>query len=261
MKRTILCLAIFAAIVSNAHSQYADLGTGALKNQIWWFDWNNFTVADGASRSFTTGDGLTVTITFSNVQGPVFQPYVMNTWVGAVLHYLYDFSNVNIKPALFSTYTTLNSQFTISVTATRNGAPAPFKFIAADAEASATSEIMTLTTSGSNWLCVDFFRNSTQTTNPFTGCNTQTANVTDTWGGGLSGIGQNPVIATDNAGGSPLVLNCSFNRNSVIGQMGIALGIFGSVDMGDLPASYGNAQHTLKYTTNNPCNYLPPLPS
>jgi gliding motility-associated-like protein len=260
MKRTILCFVVIFVFTTKSFSQYADLGTGALKNQIWWFDWNGFTLSNGASRSFTTGDGLNVTITFSNIQGPVFQPWIMNTWYGSVLHFLYDFSNPNIKPALFSPYTTLNSQFTINVTATRNGIPTPFKFIAADAEASALSEITTLTTNGTGWECIDFFRNSTQTSNPFGGCTTQTATITDTYAGS-SGIGQNPVIATDNAVGGPLVINCNFNRSGVDGQMGIAFGIFGSVDMGDLPASYGNAQHTLKYTTSNPCNYLPPLPA
>jgi gliding motility-associated-like protein len=259
MKRAILCLAVISLFTLKSLSQYADLGTGALKNQIWWFDWNGFTLANGASRSFTTGDGLNVTITFSNLQGPVFQPWIMNTWYGSVLHFLYDFSNPNIKPALFSPYTTLNSQFTINVMATRNGMPTPFKFVAADAEASALSEITTLTTNGTGWECIDFFRNSAQISNPFGGCTTQAATITDTYAGS-SGMGQNPVIATDNTGGGPLIMNCSFNRNNVEGQMGIAFGIFGSVDMGDLPASYGNAQHTLKYTTSNPCNYLPPLP-
>jgi gliding motility-associated-like protein len=258
MRKVVLNIVMFIAINVTVYGQYADLGTGTLKNQIWWFDWNGFTIANGASRTFNTTDGLTVTITFSNVQGPVFLPSIMNTWYGAVLHFLYDFSNPNIKPALYSPYTTQNSQFTVTVTATRNGLPASFKFITADAEASIPSEVTALTTSGSPWTCVDFFRNSSQTSNPFTGCNTTNATITDTYGG-TSGIGQNPVIATDASLGS-LTVNCSFNK-SIEGQMGIAFGIFGSVDMGDLPASYGIAQHILNYTTANPCNYLPPLPS
>ncbi len=241
-------------------SQYADLGTGSLKNQIWWFDWNGFVIANGASKTFTTGDGLNVTVSFSNVQGPVFTPSIMNTWYGAVLHFLYDFSNAAVKPALLSPYTTQNSQFTVNVTATRNGLPAAFKFIAADAEGSALSETTTLTTTGSNWLCVDFFRNSSQISNPLAGCNTQTAAIADTYGGS-SGIGQNPVIATNAPGTGSLTVDCSFNRNGIDGQMAIAFGIFGSVDRGDLPTGYGFAEHTLAYTTTNPCNYLPPLPT
>jgi gliding motility-associated-like protein len=259
MKKIALLLCLLLSYGTEGFSQYADLGTGNLKNQIWWFDWSGFTIAENASRTFNTGDGLAVTIKFSNVQGPVFQPSVMNTWYGAVLHFLYDFSDGNIKPALYSPYTTQNSHFTITVTATRNGLPAPFKFVGADAEASAVSEITTITSNGSPWQCIDFFRNSAQTTNPFLGCNTNTAIITDTYGGG-TGIGQNPVIATDALAGS-LTLDCLFDRSGVDGQMGIAFGIFGAVDMGDLPAGYGNAQHRLLYTTSNPCNYLPPLPA
>lgn len=260
MKRILLVLLLISAINSKPRCQYADLGTGALKNYIWWFDWNNFVIANGASKTITTADGLNVTLTFSNVQGPVFEPYVMNTWYGSVLHFLYDFSNTNIKPALFSPYTTQNSQFTITITATRNGQPASFKFIAADAEASATSEITTLTSSGTPWLCVDFFRNSSQTTNPFGGCNTTTASITDTYAGSPQ-MGQNPVIATDALASGSLTVNCNFNRSGIEGKMAIAFGIFSAIDRGDLPAGYGYVQHRLAFTNNNPCNFLPPLPS
>src|SRR5215469_8644619 len=258
MKLSLFCLLLFALLGNNVYCQYADLGTGNLKNQVWWFDWNNFSISNGASRSFITGDGLNVTITFSNVQGPIFQPSIMNTWPGAVLHLLYDFSDPNIQPALYSQNTTTNSQFSITITATRNGLPAAFKFIAADAEASTINEICTLTTSGSNWQCIDFFRNSSQTSDPLTGCNTSIATIADTYGGAPQ-TGQNPVIATDASSGS-LIVNCAFTKYE-IGRMGITFGIFGSVDMGDLPPSYGSAQHLLRYTTINSCNYLPPLPS
>ncbi|HEY6504064.1 MAG TPA: gliding motility-associated C-terminal domain-containing protein [Chitinophagaceae bacterium] len=261
MKRILSALLIFLILNSEVSSQYADLGTGNLKNYIWWFDWNGFTISNGASRTITTADGLTATITFSNVQGPVFTPKIMNTWYGSVLHFLYDFSNPNIKPALSSPYTTQNSQFTITISATRNGIPAAFKFIAADAEASAVTELTTLTTNGSNWLCVDFFRNSSQTSNPFAGCNTNTAIISDTYGGGSSGNGQNPVIATDAPASGSLTVNCNFNRSNIEGEMAIAFGIFSPVDRGDLPVGYGYAHHRLEFTNNNSCSYLPPLPS
>lgn len=260
MKKFLPALLILVTINQKLHSQYADAGTGNLKNSIWWFDWNNFNVANGASKTTTTADGLTVTITFSNVQGPVLTPSIMNTWYGAVLHYLYDFNDPNIKPALYSPYTTQNSQFTITITATRNGLPTGFKFIAADAEASALSEITTLTSSGSNWQCVDFFRNSSQNSNPFLGCNTTTAVITDTYGNS-AGIGQNPVIATNASVSGSLTINCLFDRSGIEGQMGIAFGIFSSIDRGDLPGSYGYASHVLTYSNSNPCNYLPPYPT
>jgi gliding motility-associated-like protein len=260
MRKTAFVAVLCVIACLNLRSQYADLGTGSLKSQIWWFDWNGFTISNGASRVFNTADGLTVTITFSNVQGPVCQPNVMNTWYGSVLHLLYNFSNTSIKPALLSPYSTTNSQFTITVSATRGGSPTPFKFVAADAEATAFGESTSLTTTGSNWLCIDFFRNSSQTNNPFAGCNTSTAVISNTYSG-TAGSGQNPVLATDAPVSGSLTLNCTLNRNSVEGQSAMAFGIFAPVDRGDLPASYGTAYHKLSYTTANPCNFLPPLPT
>ncbi|MBC7947008.1 MAG: PKD domain-containing protein, partial [Chitinophagaceae bacterium] len=259
MKKTVLCIVLFSLICANLRSQYADLGTGALKNQIWWFDWNGFTLADGASKVFTTPDGLTVTVSFSNVTGTVLQPTVMTTWSAAVLHFLYDFSNPNIKPALYTANTTLDSRFIANISATRNGVPVSFKLVAADAEASSTSESIDLVSSGSVWTTIDFYRNSTQNTNPFLGCNSTNASITDTWGGNTSPLGQNPVIATNAPSSGTLTVDCRFRR-TVDGQTGVAFGIFAPVDRGDLPASYGFAQHNLVYTGINQCNYLPPLP-
>ncbi len=64
---------------SYCSGQYADIGSGKLKNQIWWFDWNGFSFKEGTIRSFTTADGLTVKITFSNVSGRTLYPNIMNT--------------------------------------------------------------------------------------------------------------------------------------------------------------------------------------
>lgn len=254
-------LAILFAIIShfNLYSQYADLGSGSMRNQIWWFDWNGFTIANGASRVFNTPDGLTITVTFSNVQGPVCVPDRMNTWYGAVLHFLYEFSNTSIRPALHSPYTTDNSKFDITVTATRDGLPTPFTFVAADAEASAVGESIKLQSNGTNWRCIDFFRNNSQTSNPFLGCNTLNAEITDTYGG-VAESGQNPVIATDALNSGSLTIKGELVR-TVEGRSAVAFGIFAPSDRGDLPAVYGQAHHRLLYSTANPCNFLPPLPS
>lgn len=256
-----LLLVFTFGIDSRAYSQYADLGTGALKNQIWWFDWNGFTMANGATRTFTTSNNLTVTITFSKVSGPLLTPTVMNTWWGSVLHMLYNFSNASIKPALYHTsYQTQLTNFTLSLTATRNGVNIPVQFIAADAEASAITEITTLVTNGSNWGMIDFFRNSPQQTNPISGCNTKTVKITDTYGNAVA-IGQNPVLGTKSPAAGPLVIDVSMDHSGIQGQMGLAFGIFEAVDRGDLPASYGFAQHQVQYAYQNECNYLAPLPS
>lgn len=254
-------VAVIALLTHESYGQYADIGSGTQKDKIWWVDWNGFTLSNGATKSITTTNGLTVNISISNVSGPALVPYQMNTWSGAVLHLLYNFSNPNIRPALYHpAYETVPSSFTLTVSATRNGQPVPFDFVAADAEASATNEITTLTTNGSTWQAIDFFRNSTQTTNPLTGCNTASVKISDTYGNAPA-VGQNPVISTTSPANASLIVNAHFDHSGIIGQMGIAFGILEAVDRGDLPASYGFAQHQLAFTQINGCNYFAPFPS
>jgi len=252
-----LCLTL-----ANLHvnSQYATTGTGALRNQIWWFDWNGFTINNGATRSFTTDDGLNVTISFSGVLNPVLAPSVMNTWSGSLLHVLYNFTDPAVKPALFRHFDQggiTDTRFTMNISVTRNGQPTPFTFIAADAEASTIDEVTTFTTTGSNWTTLEFFRNSTQINNPLTGCGTATVAMNTTQGTGPVN-GQNPILATNAAMGQLSVGTTLINP--VRGGMAVAFGLFSPVDRGDLPVSYGYAQHRLLYTNSNGCNYMPPFP-
>lgn len=260
MKKTTLTIVLLCSLLFPVAAQYADLGTGSLKDKIWWFDWNGFTMTNGANKTFTTTDGLTVTVTFSNVSAYVPLPKVMNTWSGAILHLLYNFSNTAIQPAFYSYGNAINSFFTMSITATRNGVAVPFTLVAADAEASVPAETTTFQTNGSVWRCVDFYRNSAQTTNPMTGCSTQSITITDTYGQAAQ-TGQNPVVATESPATGPLVIQTTIDKHNIQGGMGVAYGIFSPVDRGDLPASYGAVQHKLTYNSINSCNYLPPLPA
>src|SRR5580698_6889323 len=118
MRKLILATALITVCYIPAFAQYADLGIGVLKNQIWWFDWAGFTVAEGASRTFTTTDGLTVRVDFSNVTPHVPVPYVMDTYVGALLYLLYNFSDPTIMPALFDITSTQNFAYTLTINAT-----------------------------------------------------------------------------------------------------------------------------------------------
>lgn len=86
-----------------------------MRNYICWFDWAGMSVANGASKDFTTPDGLNVRVTFSNVSGPPVLPSVMNTWSGAVLWKLYNFINPAVKPALFSESTISPVAFTMNI--------------------------------------------------------------------------------------------------------------------------------------------------
>src|SRR5690606_24124925 len=119
-------------------------GTGNLKDKIWWLNWHGFSLANGASKTFNTTDGLAVTITFNNVEPHIPIPYRMNTWPGGILHLLYDFSDPAIKPALLSENTWSGTKFSMTIAATRNGFPTNFNFVAADAEASNLGEAITL---------------------------------------------------------------------------------------------------------------------
>ncbi len=253
---------LFLFTHTESSGQYATAGSGVLRNQLWWFDWSGITPANGASKTFLTHDGLNVTITFSNVtNGNQLIPSQMNTWSGAVLHLLYNFNNPNIRPALFRSELAggvTNISFTLTVSATRNGAPAPFTFIAADAEASTADEVSTFTTNGSNWSVLEFFKNSSQNINPLTGCGTATAILKSTYGNATA-TGQNPILATTSPASGTLTVRTSLD-NTVRGGMAVAFGIFAPVDRGDLPGSFGSAQHNLAYSNVNGCNYNPPLP-
>lgn len=255
-----LALLVFTTLYSTLKAQtaqFATAGTGKMRNYICWFDWAGRTVENNSSTTFTTADGLNVTVTFTNVSGPSVTPSVMNTWSGAVLWQLYDFVNTDIMPALFSRSTLSPVSFTMNITATRAGIAVPFTMVAADAEGSDNTESTTLTTTGTAWRTIEFFRNSNQTSNPLTGCGTKTVGLSLTYGGAPQ-TGQNPILATDATGA--LVVTTTMNRN-VQGGMAVAFGIFSPIDRGDLPLSYLQAQHGLQFSTSNSCNYAPPFPS
>ncbi|MBN9380191.1 MAG: gliding motility-associated C-terminal domain-containing protein [Chitinophagaceae bacterium] len=260
-----LLLSLFLCIFCSTRAQYADLGSGTLKNQIWWLDWSGFTIAEGASRTIQTNNGLTIKVTFSNVTSNFLQPSVMNTWPGAMLHMLYDFSDAGIHPALYDAVAgniSAGSHFKLTVGVSRNNSPINFTLVTADAEGSSLGETTTLQTNGSAWSTIELIRNSGQTIDPVTGCGTQTAAIHDTHEdpNNPSAIGQNPIIATRNTGTGPLTLDITLDHASTTGGMGVAFGILESVDRGDLPTTYGTAEHGLQYSSTNPCNYLPPLP-
>jgi gliding motility-associated-like protein len=260
MRPYLLSLSLSLSIFHPARAQYADLGSGTLKNHIWWLDWAGFVIANGASRSFQTSNGSNITVTFSDVTSNYLHPSIMNTWSGACLHLLYDFSDPAIRPALYDgPSTSAASRFKMTVTVTQNGSPVPFSMVAADAEASDMYEQTTLQTNGASWSIIELFRNSTQTTNPVTGCGSQQATISNTFGNRTQ-IGQTPIIATRNPAPNPLIVDITVDHTIRGGGMGVAFGILGSVDRGDLPPSYGTAQHELALSTTNSCNYLPPLP-
>ncbi|MCU0385303.1 MAG: CshA/CshB family fibrillar adhesin-related protein [Flavihumibacter sp.] len=250
----------FLLFTSRLNAQFADLGTGTARNDIWWFNWNNFPLTNGSTKTFSLPGGMSVTIEINNLQDADFYASKMNTWSGSILHLLYDFSDATIKPALFSEMSTTNPSFQLTFTVTRNGQKIPYHIIAADAEASDNHEFTSFETSGGNWETIQFFRNSSQTKNPVEGCGTKVVTLSETYGG-FTQTGQNPVLSTYSDGQQPLVIKSSLKRVGVYGGMAVAFGILAPLDYGDLPSSFGSAYHQLNYEISNTCNITNPLPA
>jgi gliding motility-associated-like protein len=236
------------------------MGSGVLKNQVWWFNWADFTMTEGATKTITTNDGLSLTVTFSNLSSRTPLPAAMSNYYGAILRFLYNFSDPSIRPALLDNNTTGVCKFTMTISASRNGVPAPFSLVAADAEASGPGEQMIFHSTGSPWQTLALYRNSDQTSDPVAGCQTQSAIISNTYNGQTE-KGQSPVISTSALAATPLVVDVTFDHGISYGGIAASFGVLQADDRGDLPASYGYAQHQISYTLLNPCNYLDPLPS
>jgi len=101
-------------------AQYADTGTGSLKEQTYWCNWSGFSINQAATKTFITSDSLTVTASFSDVSGATPIPNYMS-YAG------YDFNNPSIKGSLNATG---SSHFKVAFTATRNNIPAPVTMVA-----------------------------------------------------------------------------------------------------------------------------------
>jgi gliding motility-associated-like protein len=130
-----LTLAALLLSQLHVHAQYADGGTGPLKNHIYWCNWAGFSLTEGATKTFTTSDNLTVTATFSDVSGATPIPNYMS-YAG------YDFSNQSIKTSFNTTGT---AHYKLALTATRDGAPAPVTIAVTAADGTS------FTTTGTPW--------------------------------------------------------------------------------------------------------------
>lgn len=264
MPRPLLLTAVLLTLFipfSHVIGQHADLGTGNLKDQIWWINWAGINFSNGTTQKITTDNGLTLNIAISNTSSRNPVPTIMNSWSGAVLHLLYDFSDPTILPSLYDNNQTGVVKFSLAITATRNGQPVPFYLVTGDAEGSWQGEATTFHTDGSPWQTMTLFRNSGQRTDPVAGCGTQTAIITETYAG-ASQTGQNPLITTLSQNTGTLNLDVTLDHATSFGGMAVAFGILQAEDRGDLPASYGFAQHEITYNIIDPCGYLPPnMPS
>jgi len=155
-------------------------GTGAYKNQLYFFNWTSSVfdngIQDGDSQSFTLEPGYTITATFSNVSNTTnaatYKPSDMQTWSLAKLKDLYN--PAGSREALYGD-DGADVSFRVTFTATKNGQPYPLSLLAVDAETTGTAESIQWLTNGGNWTLLE-----QSGTSIFSGEGTQTLTTTNT---------------------------------------------------------------------------------
>ncbi len=192
-------------------------GSGAYQDQIYFFQWTdtdfNDGLQDGDSQTFNLPDGLSITVTFSNVvNGSTYVPTDMQTWGGAFLHQLYNAAGAD--EALYGA-DGVDASFSVNFVATKNGLPFPLDLLALDAESTYPgNESLSFTTNGSNWQAVETYGGG----GVWTGVNTQTVVATDTE---LSG--GNTIYYSQGASKVDIVIDAG-------GREAVAFGIFLTCD-------------------------------
>ncbi|WP_322518576.1 T9SS type B sorting domain-containing protein [Chitinophaga sancti] len=246
-------------------AQYADTGTGALKEQIYWCNWAGFSITDGATKTFITSDSLTVTATFSNVTGTLPVPNYMS-YAG------YDFNNPSIKGSL---NTSASANFKVAFTATRNDTPAPVTIaIITTGNATYTNACTTGTILQNNLNLLQSNAGLRQSsTAPGQSNSPVLQNNSGLRQGSTALVQSDSPVLQSNTGLrqstvqlkstttqlQPSTTEVSLDKNSTI-----IFGILASFDRGDLPASFGYASHELTYSpctlTPQPDSYLGAIP-
>src|SRR5215469_17954275 len=106
--RPLLFTILMLVCSSRCVSQYADQGSGNWSRHIWWLNWAGFIVQNGASKTFTTNNGLKIKVTFEHISTETPIPWVMATWPGSLLRLLYNFADPDMKPALYQPHSSTN---------------------------------------------------------------------------------------------------------------------------------------------------------
>ena len=209
-------------------SGYASSGSGALKDQVFWLDWNcsgnNFLAGGTYTKSWSLPDGITVTGVLTNISLSL-TPYNTTTWSGNILDDYYGGVNpIGLAPLNAGD----DSAYRVSYTASKNGISVPLEYVLADAEfTDAGSENLQASTTGSAFELLETVGSSS-----VSGIGTTSATIT-------SGGGGTSLISTQ---GSP-VINASYLNN---GGQALAYGIRLRRDFSDAPtASLGGASHLI----------------
>ncbi len=199
-------------------------GTGAYRDEIFWFDWScggttSFPIGSLVTRRWNVGDGLVITGQISAITQAL-RPYDINGWAGNVLDDMYS----GILPiGLANAVTSGDPSFRVSFTATLDGDSIPADIVFADAEDSGGTESLTAATNGTPW-------------QPIEANGTLFATFSN---GGRTVLLDEPANA---AGGTLISLSQDASDVQVdmqsSGASAIAFGTFMTFDRGDLPTGF-----------------------
>lgn len=253
-------LLVLGALSWPAQAQFATGGSGLYRNDILWFSWgaNGAAIANGTSRSISytvAGQVFVVTCTINNIAmqagtGGVFA-YRSGNFAGDGLDNLYNIGGVDTANALIVGIRTNNganrATFDVTCSATLDGAAVNLNgLVFAEAETSINNELVELTTAGMPRL-IDRFRSCTTASSIATRSGNTTSmsgqNTTYCGGGGANG-GPMAVLFVENDAARLTGSVRLGALNNAGGISAIAIGVMADgVDVGDAPASYGQASH------------------
>jgi hypothetical protein len=245
----VLCAVALAVVglavsVPSAQAVFATGGTGLYKGSIDWFSWGaagtNINVGGTATQTNTRvigGKNLSVTCTISNVANSGLTVIVPNNV--SLLSTLYNVGGVSgntMTIGLLNQNRGGTSSFSFACSAAYDGTPVELAgLVMADAEQMSPAEQTTLTPTGTGaatapWYLIDRSDLSCGVRATLT-----TANVL-TWTSGCTG--NNDPVPVFFAEG---VTAADVTVSSPQGLQAIALGVMFEADLGDAPASYGQA--------------------
>lgn len=202
-----------------------------LADGLWWFDWTGVNVSSSpVTKNFTLPDGRSVDARITPISGSGVEGLAAT---GRPLESLASGIGTNfasVLPALGTTTPAAPSIFSVDFFEGGTITPLPLNIIAADGEATGSSEGLGATTNGGVWEVIDSFS---------TGRYHLGGAETQTWA--MRGVGGAPF-------GTPLLLSRQASNITTIiddspnGSTAIAFGVQ-LPDTGDAPASYGVAAH------------------
>ena len=231
----------YQGVLANPTTLFATSGTGLYRSNIEFLTYANTTLAtggitNGATATYTTAEGGTVTVTFSNVSNATnaaaFKPAAFSAYAPSKFYGGYN-NTSSTSEILYGGYSGTTS-FTITFTAVdKNGISYKPNVVFADSEVTdASGESYNVTTNGGNF---------------------QNVETVGASGYSLSGIGTQSFTLSNTGGGVPVIVSdaaTSLNVTVAIngGKEGFALGLVVPTLSLDANASSGAAARNYQTT-------------